>query len=102
MAVDWGKAGRFACFLRFAAIFGFCGQLRLCDSAWVLGVFGALICRNFVCFCICVRVNVFTCGKMNFLRCVLCDGVLCGDQVVKKRSFWPALCRRGTRCHKGA
>ena len=28
MAVDWGKAGRFGCFLRFAAIFfGFLWQL---------------------------------------------------------------------------
>lgn len=68
MAVGWGKVGRFGCFLRFAAILGVLWQqLRLCDSAWVLGAFGALICRNFVCFCIYVRVNVFACGKMNFL-----------------------------------
>lgn len=26
MAVGWGKAGRFACFLRFVAILGFCGD----------------------------------------------------------------------------
>lgn len=61
MAVDWGKAGRFGRFFTVCCDFGLLWRLRLCDSARFPGVFGALICRNFVCFCICVRVNVFAC-----------------------------------------
>lgn len=97
MAVDWGKAGRFGCFFTVCCDFGLLWRLRLCDLAWFPGAFGALICRNFVCFCICACVNVFVCRKMYFYRCVLCDGVWCGELIVKKTKFLAAFVPSGDK-----
>ena len=104
MAVDWGKAGRFGCFFTVCCDFGLLWRLRLCDSALVSRRVWRIDLQKFclflylcTCQCVCVRQNEF----FIVVFCVMAV-VWCGELIVKKRSFWLVLCRRGTRYHKGA